>query len=247
MNFLKTILGSIMNFIYNGLQNFGVENEPEVISYYAMAILRMAVINKLITLPINIQQTKTSKKMAELQPKINEIKEKYSYDERILQQKLSELYKENGASPMGGASCLMMIVQIIIIFALYDVIRNPQVYIWSNLTEGQINLVSKHFFWIENIQVADKTSIIAIINSLSMLGSTWLSRLTRPGMEVTEQQQSSQNVQMFLMPIMFFFLFRSLPAALVIYWSFGNIVDIIFRGITYLRNKDKLQKIEKQA
>lgn len=244
MNFIKTILGSIMNFFYNTFQSFGVENEPKAISYFAMTLLAMAVINKILTIPMNIKQARSAEQMAKLQPKIEEVKNKYGYDELVLQEKLKEVYQEAGANPMGGASCLLMIVQMFIIFALYDVIRNPEIYIWSNLTEAQIAAVPKHFLWISNLQVRDETLIIAIINSLTMLISTWLTRKTRPGMEVTEQQQTTQNIQMFIMPIMFFFIFKNLPSALVLYWSFGNIIDIIFRGIVYLKNRDKLEQIE---
>lgn len=225
-----------MSFFYEWLKSLGTE--PKIISYYAIAILLMSVINKLLTVPMTLKQSKSSRKLAELQPKIDEIQKKYGYDEAVLQQKMKELYEETGTNPMGG-SCLMMIINMIIIFALYDVIRNPETYIWQNLTEAQIANVSKSFLWIENLQVADSTLIIAFINSATQLLASWLMQKSRPNTGLTQEQASSQNVQMFMMPIMFFFIFKNLPAALVLYWSFGNIIEIILRLILQYTSKNE--------
>ena len=124
MQFLYKILGSIFRYIYEALVNLG--NEPAQVSYYAMALLIMAVIYKLITIPLTIQSAKQTQKAAALQPQIEELKKKYGYDQQIFQKKVQELQKENNATQAGCSGCLMMIVQMVIVIALFQVIRNPQ-------------------------------------------------------------------------------------------------------------------------
>ena len=70
-----------------------------------MTLLAMAVINKILTIPMNIKQARSAEQMAKLQPKIEEVKNKYGYDELVLQEKLKEVYQEAGANPMSFNDC----------------------------------------------------------------------------------------------------------------------------------------------
>lgn len=240
MSFLKNILGSIMSFFYNGLKNLGPESSNSVISHYAIAILLMAVVNKLITIPMSLKQGKQMEKMAKIGPKLEEVKKKYGYDEQVLNTKIREVYQEENVSPLGGNSCLMTIIQFIIVIALYDVIQRPEVYIWHNLSKIEILNVPKNFFWIKDLQLKDPTRIVAILNSLTQLGTAWLMQQSRPKNTV-ETGQNAMASQMYIMPIIFFFIFERLASGIVLYWAFGNVLEMIIRGIIYLANKRKLQ------
>lgn len=241
MGFLKNILGVIMKFFYDTFTGFGIENQPDAISYYAMAILLMAIVNKLITIPITMKQAEQSRKMQSLGPKVEELKKKYGYDEQILQQKLAELYKSENATMAGGSSCLIMIINLIIVMSLFDVIKNPHTYIWNGLTTDQIADISKKFFWIKDLQVPDATTIIAILNSVTQFLVTKVSTMGQP--KATGAQSQTQ-MMLYIIPIMFFFIFRGLPAGLVLYWTFGNIVDIIFRLLIEKVKAKKTAKLE---
>ena len=89
MNFLGNILGGLLKFVYDIVSNIGTE--PEMFSYYAMAIIITTIIFKLLLLPIGISTTKNQKKMSEIQPKMQAIQDKYKKDPQTMQMKMSEL------------------------------------------------------------------------------------------------------------------------------------------------------------
>lgn len=224
MSFLSDLLGKLFRFIYETLNNIGAGTAN--ISEYAMALIVMGLVYKLITIPMTIQQTKNQKRTMELQPKIEELKKKYGYDQQILNQKLQEFQKENNIATAGCSGCLMLIIQLIIVYALFAVVREPGKYLFDN--PEQINQISRNFFWINDLSLADPTGFVfALLNSLTQLGVTYLSQNS-----VTQAAAGGQNTQMmlYMMPILFFFFFRTMPSGLILYWIVGNIVEIVIRG-----------------
>ena len=65
--------------------------------------------------------------MQVLQPRLAKIQEKYAQDKEKQSQETMKLYQEAGVNPMGG--CLPMLLQLPILFALYNIIRKPMSYI----------------------------------------------------------------------------------------------------------------------
>lgn len=233
-NPLTQILGTIFKYIYETLVGLG--SEPSQVSYYAIAILVMAVIYKLITIPLTIQQTKATQKTMALQPQMEELKKKYGYDQQILQRKIQELQKENNATQAGCSSCLLIIIQFVIVIALFNVIRNPGNYI-------DIQNISRNFFWIPDLSEADPTGfVLALLNSGTQLVVSYLSQANTPA--VSEQAQSSQKMMLYMLPIVFFFVFRTMPAGLVLYWTFGNLIEIAVKSITRAVTARKLENSE---
>jgi YidC/Oxa1 family membrane protein insertase len=107
------ILGQFLYFIYNTLA-FG---------NYGVAILIFTVVTKLALLPLNIKQYRSTAKMQEIQPLINEIQVKYKNDKEKLNQELMKVYQENKVNPASG--CMPMLIQLPIILSLYWVIIQP--------------------------------------------------------------------------------------------------------------------------
>ena len=66
------------------------------------------------------------KKTAELQVKVKEIQEKYKNDQMKLNQEIMDLYKKENMSPLSG--CLPSIIQIILLLAMFGLVRNPLTY-----------------------------------------------------------------------------------------------------------------------
>ncbi len=99
---------------------------------YLLTLLLFAIIVKIVLLPFGIKQQKNSIKQAKMRPKEMAIRRKYAgRDDQKTKQKMSEeimqLYQEENINPMGG--CLPLLIQMPILFSLYDVIRNPLTYI----------------------------------------------------------------------------------------------------------------------
>ena len=227
MSSISKIFGSIMRFFYETLQGKGAE--PEMISFFAISILLMAVVSKLITIPLTYQSTKNSAKMKDFQPQLEKLKEKYGYDERILQQKTMEFYKENNLSAAGCSSCLPMVIQLVLIVALFAVLKEPGKFIFDN--PDQFNHIQKNFFWIQDLSQADplKWFGLPLINMVTTYASTFLN----PAMKMQKDNPAGGSAAMLkFMPLIFYFMSISWSAGLILYWAFGNLLEVIFRLIS---------------
>ncbi|MBE7050064.1 MAG: YidC/Oxa1 family membrane protein insertase [Ruminococcaceae bacterium] len=114
MDIIKVPIGYLLDWIYGFVNNYGV----------ALILFTLAV--KLILLPLTLKQQKSMTKMQKLQPKLQALQEKYKNDQQMLSQETMKLYKEYGASPMGG--CLPLLIQLPILISLYRVIYEPLKY-----------------------------------------------------------------------------------------------------------------------
>lgn len=118
---ISPAFGYLFEFLYNISCN-----------QYLLALFLFALIIKILLFPLGIKQQKNSVKQAKLRPREMAIRNKYKgRNDKATQQKQSEeimkLYQEENFNPMSG--CLPLLLQMPILFALYDVIRNPMTYI----------------------------------------------------------------------------------------------------------------------
>ncbi|HHX66540.1 MAG: YidC/Oxa1 family membrane protein insertase [Miniphocaeibacter sp.] len=229
--FLSSIIGKILEFIYHTVSNIGVE--PKSISYFAISLLILTLIYKLAMLPVTLSNAKMTKINAELQPAMKKLEKKYKHDPQLYQQKVMELQKEMGFSPF--ASCLPMIVQLIIIWALFPVMREPMKY------TGLSETIATNFFWIPDLTAADPTIILPLLMAGSqMLYSILLTPSTKKSEDGQQDPMQSMNFMMkYGMPIMFFFFARSYQAGLALYWTAGNVIEIAIRLVLKLVNKEE--------
>ena len=114
MGSISNLFGYILNFIYELVQNYG------------LAIIIFSVLLKLVLLPLSIKQQKTMKKTAKIQLKVKELQEKYKNDQMRMNQEMMDLYKKENMSPFSG--CLSSIIQIILLFAIFGLVRSPLTY-----------------------------------------------------------------------------------------------------------------------
>lgn len=111
---IRVPFGYLLEFLYNFSGNYGI------------AMILFAIIVKLILLPVQIKSKKSSMKMARLSPKLKELERKYGNDKVKYQQEVMKFYQEEGVSSTGG--CLWAFVPLLILIPLYQVIREPMVY-----------------------------------------------------------------------------------------------------------------------
>ena len=79
---ITTPLGYILGFIYSFVGNYG------------WSLIIFTVLIKLVILPLALKQQKSTTKMQQLQPKVEEVKEKYKYDQQKMSEETMKLYKE---------------------------------------------------------------------------------------------------------------------------------------------------------
>ena len=144
------------------------------------------------------------KEMQKLQPKINELREKYKNDKTKLSQETMAMYKTHKVNPLGG--CLPMIIQIPVFFGLYKALLYAIELRHSPLA-----------WWIKDMSAKDPYYITPII-----MGATMFLQ-----QKMTPQMGDPMQAKIMLwMPVIFTFLFLNFPSGLVIYWLFNNIISI---------------------
>jgi YidC/Oxa1 family membrane protein insertase len=223
MTFLGNLLGGLLKFVYDMVSNIGAE--PENFSFYAMAIIITTIIFKLILLPIGLQQSRSSRKMNEIQPKMKEIQTKYKSDPQTMQMKMTELYKEEKYNPASG--CLILIVQLPIILAFFKVMREPAKFVFT--TPGVYEAINKTFLWIPNLENPDP-----YIWGLPLLAAltTFFQSKTMASPSSDPKQQSTQQMMTMFLPVMIFFAARGFAAGLALYWVLSNTFTIVQQVIT---------------
>lgn len=116
-------LGWIMKGCYYVFKNYGI------------ALLVFTLITKVLLFPLNIKQQKSTASIAMLKPKLDELEKKYGKNKQKLQEEQMALYSETGVNPM--ASCMPMLVLMLILFAMIPVIYGPLTYV-SNLEKDDV-------------------------------------------------------------------------------------------------------------
>ncbi len=122
---IATIFGYLMNGIYLALDKIGIGN-------IGLAIIIFTLITRLILYPFTVRQQKSSKLMAIIQPEIQAIQAKYQgkNDQQSMmaqQAEIKAVYEKYGTSMTG--SCVQLLIQMPILFALYRVIMNVPAYV----------------------------------------------------------------------------------------------------------------------
>lgn len=226
MGILAKPLGFLLSWLY------------ELIGNYGIALIIVTVIVKLCLYPVYAKSIKSTIKMTEVQPKMQEIQQKYAKDKALMNEKIAELYKEEGASMYGG--CLPMIVQMIVIMGLFALLRNPMAYIDS---DSMLFAIHEPFLWIQDLAQPDKW-ILPILAAVATFISTSLSQNTGAAGAAAQQTKMMTSVMKYFFPIMILWMARSYPAGLAIYW-FGSQLIQIFYNIRFA--KMRKQSAEKRA
>lgn len=107
---------------------------------YGLAIILFTIIIKAFLIPIGIKQQKSMLLQVKYQPKMKAIQDKYKSDKVKLQEEMQKLYKEEGYNPLGG--CLPLLIQLPIMWGLYNVITNPLTYI-NSMTTGRVAQIAE--------------------------------------------------------------------------------------------------------
>jgi len=119
--------GYLMDILYQLTANYGV------------ALILFAILVKLILLPVTAKSKKSTMKMARLTPRLKVIQKKYEHDPQKQAQMVQAFYKEEGVSMSGG--CLWSFVPLLIMIPLYQVVRQPIVYMLHETAETAAEIV----------------------------------------------------------------------------------------------------------
>ena len=185
-----------------------------VIPNYGLVVILFAVLIKLLLNPLTVKTFESTRKMQELAPQIQKLKDKYKNDPQKMSRAQMELYRNAGANPMGG--CLPMLIQMPILVSVFSIFRS------------KIEFRGAPFFgWISDLSVPDTLFEVAgfPINVLPVLmGSTMF---VQQKMMAAPNADANQKTMMYVMNVFFLFLFYSFPSGLNLYYFVFNLLSII--------------------
>lgn len=190
-----------------------------VVSNYGWAIVLMTISIKLLLLPLTHKSMVSMRKMQELNPKMQAIRQKYAGKlkdnkgrpnmeaQRKMNEEIMGLYKVEGVNPAGG--CLPMILQIPVFFAFYKLL------LVSVELRGE-----PWILWVQDL--SEPFPALAIIMGLTQ----FLQQRMMPS-----SGNEMQRRIMMLMPVIFTVLFITFPAGLVLYWLTNNVLTIVQQAV----------------
>jgi len=177
----------------------------DYIGNWGWTIVFVTILIKLVLFPLSHKGMVSMNKLKELSPKVKALQEKYKGDKQKASMHMMELYKKEGANPMGG--CLPIILQIPVFFAIYRVLLN------SIELKG-----AEWILWIHDLGVMDPYFILPIAMGATMF---FQQKITPNTMADPMQQKIFQ-----LLPVVFTFFFLWFPAGLTLYWFVNNLFTI---------------------
>ncbi len=219
--------------VYNGLVFF-IDVIPG--GDVGLAIILTTIVVKAILLPLSLSAARTQLAMREIEPKMQEIKERFKEKREEQARAMMDLYRNAGVNPF--SSILLLFIQIPIIIALY-----LSVYSGSGVKLPDINISLLYSFvpspetanmiFLGMIDIAAKSLPLALLAGVTQFIHTQLS-FPKPAPRKEGEEPSfkddfarSMSLQMrYVMPVLIFFVAYSISASVALYFAISNLVAI---------------------
>lgn len=199
--------------VFNWLNGYGIN--------YGIIILIMALMIKIVLMPLTFSSYRSMAKMRVLKPELDEINEKFKdQDPMKKQQAVMDLYREAGVNPLGG--CIPQLVQLPILIAMF------------RFFPASIELRQQSFLWATDLSSYD--SILNLPFSIPMYGahvslftilmaiSTFMYSYMNQQLTGTNSQMPQMKMIIYIMPFFLLFMFNSYPAGLSYYYLVANLI-----------------------
>src|SRR5215472_2770248 len=216
----KIVAQFLLNFL-NWLHGF--------LGSYGWSILALTAIVKIVLWPLQNKANLSMRRMSLLNPKIQELRDKYKDDPTRMNQEVMKLYKDYGINPVGG--CLPMMIQIPIFFGLFKMLGQA------------VELRNASFLWVKDLSQPDTVAHlfglpINVIPLCMAATQIWLMAMTPKTGDPTQRR-----VMMFT-PLIFLFICYNFAAALALYYTTQNIFSIVQ---FYYNKRQPMPTLEKVA
>ncbi|MEM8857488.1 MAG: membrane protein insertase YidC [Chloroflexota bacterium] len=209
---------------------------------FILALVSFTVIMRILMLPVNLRQQRSSIKMQQIQPQVQAIQKKYKND----QQKMMEEFNKIGYNPADSLlGCLPLLIQMPIFFALYRVINimlqgtplallDMKFRLWETYDLASLLPIDNTFLWV-NLAQPDPYLVLPILvagtmflqQKLMMPASDAAKKDSKKkGAEQDNPAAQMQQSMLYTMPLMFGFFAMSFGSGLAIYFVVSNIIGI---------------------
>lgn len=233
-DWIVNILFVILQFIQGIVVDWGV------------AIIILVVIIRLLLTPLMLKSTKSTARMQVLQPKLQEIQDRYADDPNRQAEEMQKFYNENSFNPFAG--CLPLLIQMPILLALFTLLRNLEDYfpggefsffnILPDLTATPSAMFSESI--VGSIPYIVMLLLFGVLTLIPQLYST---------RNQTGDQVSQTKMTAVIMAIMMVFIGWSLPGGVLLYYDVSSgwqVIQQIFVTNRVIENA-KREEEEKQA
>jgi len=198
---------------------------------WGFSIIGLAIFLNIILYPLTAKSFQSIQRMQKLQPEFAKLKEQNKDNPQKLNKEMIELYKKHKVNPFGG--CLPLILQMPIFIALYNgLIRS-------------ISLKNAPFLWIKDLSqpdalripatlpvIGNTVNVLPILMAVAMFAQQKISGQAMMSAQTDEQVQQ-QKMMMIIMPILFGFIFYSLPSGLVLYWFINTLLTTLEQSVLF--------------
>lgn len=215
---------------------FGYNYIPDI----GVVIILLTALVRLALLPSFHKSLKHQKALADLQPKMDEIKHKYKDDKEQQAKAMMELYKVHKVNPL--SSCLPLLIQLPILIALYQVfiksLNGSQLQGLYSFVKDPGTISPMFLNW---LNLSHPNVIFAVIAALLQYYQAKLMLPKQPSQDTTAKMLSYQTL--YFLPAVTLFIGIKLPASLPLYW----IVTTLF-GLAqqyYIIRKEAKEGLEK--
>lgn len=204
----------------------GLEILNKIFRNYGIAIIMLTILINLLLFPLTRLSYMSMKRMQLVQPHMAKLREQHKKNPEKLNKETMELYKKHKVNPFGG--CLPMILQMPVFMALYVALSKSAL------------LVNSKLLWINDLSSPDSVALpwalpflgnqIHIL-PLIMVGAMFFQqKFTQVKMEgqnpTVEAQQKMMTV---MMPVIFGFIFYTMPSGLVLYWLTNTVLMTLYQ------------------
>ena len=229
------IIGTGWNLLVGVMINILVLLYSYLFNSFGLTVVAFTIIVRMSMFQLTVKQSRSLKKMSGLQPKLKEIQAKYKNDRQRISQETMRMYKEAGVNPLG---CLgPMFIQMPIWIALYQSILrvlpstpdslvglSGHLYSWLPRVHEVVPLESS-FLWLD-LAFPDTTPILPVLVGGSMFVMQKMTTMPT----VDPRQKSTNQMMLWMMPLMFGFFTTTFPSGLALYWVISNVVGVVIQG-----------------
>ncbi|MBY4797805.1 YidC/Oxa1 family membrane protein insertase [Collinsella sp. AGMB00827] len=210
---------------------------------WGLSIIILVLIIRLILTPLLLKSTKASARMQVLQPKLQEIQERYADDPQRQQEMMQKFYSENKFNPLAG--CLPLLVQMPILFALFTLLRNlPDYFPDSTSHFSFYNILpdltmTPSLAFTHGVEVALPYVVVLLLFAvLTLIPTLYQSR------NQTGTQAQSMRVMAIVMTIMMLWMGWNLPAGVLLYYDVSSLWQVVQQLLVTQRVMEKAKQDE---
>jgi len=211
-----------------------------------IAIILLTVVIKAVFWPLGQKAIKSQKALQDLQPKIEELKKKYS-DKTELSRATMDMYKNNKVNPF--SSCLPLLIQLPFLWAVYrvfsDGLNNNLNLVYSFIYKPEVmNVVSLGI-----LDLSKKSIVLAVLAGLAQFWQAKMMMTKKPAVSIPGSKDESMtaimNKQMlYFMPAITIFIGISLPGGLTLYWFVFTLLTALQQLLTFRKKTDSANGIK---